>query len=1389
MTSTYNNDLRLEEMATGENDGTWGGILNTQLSLIADAFSYGSQSIAADADETFTIPNGSANATRSFFLKFTSGVSLTATRTVTLAPNTVSKLWLIENSTTGGQSITISQGSGSTVTVASGATKLIYTDGQGSGASVVDALAALDLASGTTAVTQAQGDNSTAVATTAYVDAAAAAQDTLAEILGNGNSTGGTNLVVTAGDVLTADTINETTSASGVTIDGVLLKDNAVTASSGLTGTIQTAAQPNITSLGALTTLTVDNITVNGAAITSDTGAISFGDDDLSSSGSVSFSGGGSLTGSWDVGGTWTAAATWTLPAFTLGGTVTSNGQSFSGTIADLGTVTTVDINGGTIDGVTIGGAATAAGTFTTVTFANLVGASGANITGFSNDTTLAGASATEGVTENAVKGYVDATVTSIGAVSVSPTPVANDYARFTSGSNLEGRSAAEVRADLDLEVGTDVQAWNAGLDDISGLTPSDGNIIVGDGANWVAEADATARASLGVAIGTDVQAYDANLTGFVGAFTLPTVDGTANQALATNGSGTLSFVDVESTLATQTKTYISGEQSTLTLSSAVTSGVPVVSVTKEVAQTGVTNNNWDVNSTAENYTRVNSAPATTLDFVGFDVSTASFVDSFDVSAQDGAPNGIAFNTDGTKMFIMGDAGQDVNEYTLSTGFDVSTATYSQNFSISAQETTPRGIAFNTDGTKMFIVGIIGDDVNEYTLGTGFDLSTASYSQNFSVSAQETEPTGIAFNTDGTKMFIVGNTGNDVNEYTLGTGFDVSTASYSQNFSVSAQETTPTDIAFNTDGTKMFIVGQDGDDVNEYTLGTGFDVSTATYSQNFSISAQDTSPTGIAFNTDGTKMFIVGNAGDDVNEYNISPTLELGSGSFASGDVGKTIEANDGAFVLTATDGSVVETTAPTSYDQVASGSWEMYAVVYNSTDGDLELSGVVDGAFDVSTASFVDSFSVSAQEIVPLDIAFNTDGTKMFIVGTIGDDVNEYTLGTGFDVSTASYSQNFSVSAQDTNPTGIAFNTDGTKMFIVGTDGQDVNEYDLGTGFDVSTATYSQNFSVSAQETAPSGIAFNTDGTKMFILGDVGDDVNEYTLGTGFDVSTATYSQNFSVASQETQPRGIAFNTDGTKMFVVGGSGADVHEYTLSTGFDISTATYSQNFSVSAQETDPRGIAFNTYGTKMFIVGASGDDVNEYTLGTIAIPSGYHAAHTTTSTDTTYWTDINSMTADQSTGDGNIYYAVSTDDRTTWTVIDNTDGERDIVRNNAGTWEYNSNSTYGSETWTAASTNTELSALEEAMAEAQNRMDKTQLEAVTDANQYTLGNDLDLAIIFNLSSGTTVPSSDGVSINYDANTLNEGAVLGTDYDFDFPATDKVRITALAANNLKVRVV
>jgi hypothetical protein len=67
-------------------------------------------------------------------------------------------------------------------------------------------------------------------------------------------------------------------------------------------------------------------------------------------------------------------------------------------------------------------------------------------------------------------------------------------------------------------------------------------------------------------------------------------------------------------------------------------------------------------------------------------------------------------------MYIVGVSGQDVNEYDLSTAWDISSASYLQNFSVSAQETSPRGVFFKPDGLKMYIVGVSGQDVNEYDL-------------------------------------------------------------------------------------------------------------------------------------------------------------------------------------------------------------------------------------------------------------------------------------------------------------------------------------------------------------------------------------------------------------------------------------------------------------------------------------------------------------------------------------------------------------------------------------------------------------------------------------------------------------------------------------------------
>ncbi len=117
---------------------------NTNLELIAEAFSFGTEAITTNADtHTTTIADGSTDPGRSIYLKYTG--TLDSACTITIGPNTVSKLWFIENGTSGSQNIIISQGSGANVTIPPGDTKAIYSDGAGSGAAMVDAFASLNV--------------------------------------------------------------------------------------------------------------------------------------------------------------------------------------------------------------------------------------------------------------------------------------------------------------------------------------------------------------------------------------------------------------------------------------------------------------------------------------------------------------------------------------------------------------------------------------------------------------------------------------------------------------------------------------------------------------------------------------------------------------------------------------------------------------------------------------------------------------------------------------------------------------------------------------------------------------------------------------------------------------------------------------------------------------------------------------------------------------------------------------------------------------------------------------------------------------------------------------------------------------------------------------------
>jgi uncharacterized protein YhjY with autotransporter beta-barrel domain len=262
---------------------------------------------------------------------------------------------------------------------------------------------------------------------------------------------------------------------------------------------------------------------------------------------------------------------------------------------------------------------------------------------------------------------------------------------------------------------------------------------------------------------------------------------------------------------------------------------------------------------------------------------------------------------------------------------------------------------------------------------------------------------------------------------------------------------------------------------------------------------------------------------------------------------------------------------------------------------------------------SYVDDINVPANgsngQNTPHGVTFNSDGTKMYVIGSSANRVIQYTLSTPFDISEATLlagsicTEGF---AGDSDGLKVIFNSDGTKFFLVDDITQDVDILTLTTAYDISTCnnTGSKDFGT----TNLRDLKFSNDGKKVFLYDQAGNNhkIKQYTLSSAFDISnptlvttyTGTDSQTLKVqVGNKNKTNGLAFSSDGSKMFVT--SDTKITEFTLSNPFDLSNVTYEGRENISAQVAKISGIAFNNDGSKMFIVdwGTSTSDIHEYNL------------------------------------------------------------------------------------------------------------------------------------------------------------------------------------------------
>lgn len=482
------------------------------------------------------------------------------------------------------------------------------------------------------------------------------------------------------------------------------------------------------------------------------------------------------------------------------------------------------------------------------------------------------------------------------------------------------------------------------------------------------------------------------------------------------------------------------------------------------------------------------------------------------VSAQETAPSEVFFKPDGTKMYVLGDTGNGVDTYNLSTPWETTSASASSFQGLTAgNEVTPQGLYISPDGFNLYTCGFTQVAVQRFLLSTAWDPTTASFSQSLSLSGQSALfPTGVEFKPDGTRMYVVDYNLDEILEYSLSTAWDISTASYVQSFSVAAQNTLAQSIRFSADGNRLYMSART-ENVYSYTLSTPWDISTMSFSETFNTNtvATTTNPYGLFVNETLSSLFITSPTTDTVVRFNI------------------------------------------------------------------------------------FGGFSVSAEEATALGLSFSSDGTKMYVLGQAGLDVNQYSLSTAWDTSTASYVQAFSIASQETSPTAVTFKPDGTKMYIIGSAGDDINEYSLSTAWDISTASYVRvSASLTGKETIPNTIFFKPDGTKLYMSGQGSDKVHEYNLSTAWDVSTLSFLQTSTVTISN--PCGLFFDPDGTKMYLSNSS--DIAEYNLNTPWDVSTASYVLAFPYPL--TQQREVFFHPKGTKLFAVNNTERKVFTFSLG-----------------------------------------------------------------------------------------------------------------------------------------------------------------------------------------------
>ena len=480
-------------------------------------------------------------------------------------------------------------------------------------------------------------------------------------------------------------------------------------------------------------------------------------------------------------------------------------------------------------------------------------------------------------------------------------------------------------------------------------------------------------------------------------------------------------------------------------------------------------------------------------------------------------------------------------------------------------------MVFKPDGTKLFYTKTASPTViYSINLDTAWDFLSFDWdniSQKSSMSGLG-NVYGMAFSSDGTKLYLTDGTDYEVKQFNLSTAWDITTLSTSpdETFDFSTYSTSGIrGLTFKPDGSMMFVCHRNAvspystRSVQAFDLGTSWSLGgTVTHNDSYVVGGSvESALYSIAFKPDGTRMYVTGSTNGTIHQYTLTTAWDISTASSRT-DCGTLKVPQNGPTLW------------PCNLQFSSDGSFAMIC----SEQGHPSIKVDFSTAYDVTTASITFPSTRWFQDTNQIDVNglfIGDSGDKMFLT-TGNNKLLSYDLSTSYDITSAGNVSEYTNSTYLDDPHGVSFKSDGTKMYTCDEDRDNVEEWTLSTAWDISTISWSQSLDISGNVNNPKGLYFKPDGSALFVWDQNSTRIYKYTLSTDWDVSTGSYDSYASFTTidgegyswSNDRPHNLFFKSDGTKLYFT--MTADhlygnyiLFEFDLSTAWDLSTTSYVQ--------------------------------------------------------------------------------------------------------------------------------------------------------------------------------------------------------------------------------------